>query len=87
MSGAKKPTKVQFTLSRDLTWAEREAFNEYVTEDPSYYGHRFLNARQFVIYSKDDSRYVGNEIHTFFGTQLVNVYLAAIHTLYPKVRV
>lgn len=82
-----KRSEVWFTLSRPLTWAEREAFAEYVTEEPGLLGHRFHGPTKVVIHSSDDSRYVGEEIHTFIGTQFVNVYLKAIKTTFPKVRV
>jgi hypothetical protein len=88
MSARKLASTVQFNLSRRLTWAEREALKEYITQDPSFLGHRVEElGQQLIVHSIDDSRYASSEVHSLLSTEFVNVYIKGMHTLYPKVKV
>jgi len=82
-----KPTKLRVTLSRRLTWSEREAFREAI--DGVYDSHRFNTNNSAVVYVSAsggmDSRELAWELHDWFATELFNVHIHSVKTIYPEV--
>lgn len=87
MSKAKRATHVEFQLSRPLTWAEREAFQALV-DNGEILGAKFTQSGERVaVFAHEDSRILGQYVHDVLSTLFVNVYLRAIRTVYPRVKV
>lgn len=80
-------TELRVTLSRDLTWAEREGFREDCID--GFSSHRFLSPDVFVYTDVTgiDSRELAWGLHDYFATEMFNVYIKAVRTISPKVEV
>lgn len=81
---SKRPTNVEFELSRPMTWSEREAFRD-INDD--VLGYAFRTPSRVAVYAHEDSRILADFIHHFIALAYVNVHLKAIKTVYPRVRV
>lgn len=83
-------TRVKYTFNRRLTWSEREALAEYLSEDHDFIEHKVKrdDPRIVTVTYADhvDSRVVTLIVSEFAET-LLNVHPVSAHTLEPKVRV
>lgn len=88
-------THITVTLSRELTWAEREGLSEelliYEVEEVIL-GHSVKKidgkAKVINLYSMNvSSRSLFDMIHFILSTEFVNVYVKSVQTIYPKVKV
>lgn len=80
-------TRIQVTLSRPLTWSERETFNQFV-QVKSWGEHRFnLNPDVFEVDSHLESRRLAWEIHHVLAEEFFNVHIKSVFTKFPRVKV
>lgn len=89
--GPRSPVKLKVTLSRRLTWSEKETLRVDFTSTFIDGQQKFNKDGSFylmVVAENDDdpSRGVAWELHDFL-TRFFNVHIHAVHTLSPKVNV
>lgn len=86
-----KPIRVKYTLSRALTYAERERFREFFVDEAGwdkYYDYTFSKKADVVTFETNvDSRELTVILSDFVEKEFLNVYPKSAGTLSPKVAV
>jgi len=85
-------THIRVTLNDELTWAEREAFAEYLNNSEDVLGHSVQkkngSPRVVNVYSLTlDSRELYKLVHSILALEFTNLYIKSVQTVYPKVKV
>lgn len=87
-----KATHIRVTLNDELTWAEREAFAEFLQYAPEITGHSIekidKEAKVINLYSLElSSRDLYKFVHYLLAQEFTNLYIKSVKTVNPKVKV
>lgn len=88
---AEKPTKVQVTFNRVFTYAEREAFRDFLSGGVTDTTFKWIgdkkHANRVILESSVDSRDLVADVSEIVEEKFLNVYPVAAKTIRPRVEV